>query len=201
MVLDTSLLNTRHYKVRIKGKVEPFKERSSTPALHLGVVTIEKGSFGSSSNTVANFTYYSFKAIISKVGDRMVSSNHFLSSCNASTQVFLCNSNNIQIDRGFSLFWPCVKCNPILVLGLSHAKSSSYCYIIEIKLWWACSIFGWYLRLMCKTKQNFVNHKNQVKNKNSVTYVTVFMFSFSSYLFNFFCFIHNYVHTYKCWTK
>ena len=30
MVLDTSLLNTQQYKVRIKGKVEQFWERSST---------------------------------------------------------------------------------------------------------------------------------------------------------------------------
>ena len=29
MVLDTSLFNTQHYKVRIKGKVEQSKERSS----------------------------------------------------------------------------------------------------------------------------------------------------------------------------
>ena len=29
MVLDTSLLNTRQYKVRIKGKVEQSRERSS----------------------------------------------------------------------------------------------------------------------------------------------------------------------------
>ena len=29
MVLDTSLLNTQQYKVRIKGKVEQSKERSS----------------------------------------------------------------------------------------------------------------------------------------------------------------------------
>ena len=29
MVLDASLLNTQHYKVRIKGKVEQSKERSS----------------------------------------------------------------------------------------------------------------------------------------------------------------------------
>ena len=29
MVLDNSLLNTQHYKVRIKGKVEQFIERSS----------------------------------------------------------------------------------------------------------------------------------------------------------------------------
>ena len=30
MVLDTSLLNTQQYKVRIKGKVEQSRERSST---------------------------------------------------------------------------------------------------------------------------------------------------------------------------
>ena len=29
MVLDTSLLNTQQYKVRIKGKVEQFRERNS----------------------------------------------------------------------------------------------------------------------------------------------------------------------------
>ena len=30
MILDTSLLNTQQYKVCIKGKVEQFRERSST---------------------------------------------------------------------------------------------------------------------------------------------------------------------------
>ena len=30
MVLDASLLNTQHYKVRVKGKVEQSRERSST---------------------------------------------------------------------------------------------------------------------------------------------------------------------------
>ena len=44
MVLDPSLLNTQQYKVRIKGKVEQSRERSSDP-LHLGVVAIEKGAF------------------------------------------------------------------------------------------------------------------------------------------------------------
>ena len=29
MVLDTSLLNTQHYKVHIKGKVEQTREKSS----------------------------------------------------------------------------------------------------------------------------------------------------------------------------
>ena len=56
MVLDTSLPNTQQYKVRIKGKVEQSRERSSAPHLHLGVVAIEKGAFWSPSTTVANFT-------------------------------------------------------------------------------------------------------------------------------------------------
>ena len=42
MVLDASLLNTQHYKVRIKGK-------ELLPPLHLGAVAIEKGAFGSPS--------------------------------------------------------------------------------------------------------------------------------------------------------
>ena len=56
MVLDTSLLNTQHYKVRIEGKVEQSKERSS-PSLLRGVVAIGKGAFWSPSTTVANFTF------------------------------------------------------------------------------------------------------------------------------------------------
>ena len=47
MILDASLLNTQHYRVRTKGKVE----QSS-------VVAIEKGAFGSPSIKVANFTYF-----------------------------------------------------------------------------------------------------------------------------------------------
>ena len=54
IVLDTSLLNTQQYKVRIKGKVEQSRERSS----HLGVVAIEKGAFWSPSIMVASFTYF-----------------------------------------------------------------------------------------------------------------------------------------------
>ena len=47
MALDTTLLNTQHYKVRIKGKVEQSMESA---------VTIEKGTFELPSTTVANFT-------------------------------------------------------------------------------------------------------------------------------------------------
>ena len=56
MELDTTLLNTQHYKVRFKGKVEQSRERSSALPLHLGVVAIEKGAFGSPSTMVPNFT-------------------------------------------------------------------------------------------------------------------------------------------------
>ena len=54
-VLDTSLLNTQQYKVRIKGKVEQGKEWC--PTRHLDVVAIEKGAFWLPSTTVANFTF------------------------------------------------------------------------------------------------------------------------------------------------
>ena len=40
MVLDPSLLNTQHYKVWIKDKVEQSRER-----IRLGVAAIEKGAF------------------------------------------------------------------------------------------------------------------------------------------------------------
>ena len=56
MVLDTSLLNTKQYKVRIKGKVEKSRERRSALPLHFSVVAIEKGAFGSPSTKVSNFT-------------------------------------------------------------------------------------------------------------------------------------------------
>ena len=47
-VLDTPLLNTQHYMVLIKSKVEQSRER---------VVAIENGDFGSFSITVDKFTY------------------------------------------------------------------------------------------------------------------------------------------------
>ena len=50
MVLDIALLNTQQYKVRIKGKVEKSRERSSTLPYTL--------------TTVANFTYMVFRVVI-----------------------------------------------------------------------------------------------------------------------------------------
>ena len=52
MVLGAALLNTQHYKVRIKGKVEQSREWSSTLP-YLSVVAIEKGAFGLLSTAVA----------------------------------------------------------------------------------------------------------------------------------------------------
>ena len=49
MVLDATLLNTQHYKVRIKGKVVKSRERSSA--------LLKRGAFGSPLTKVANFTY------------------------------------------------------------------------------------------------------------------------------------------------
>ena len=56
-VLDVALLNTQHYKVRIKssGAIQGMKSRRP---LHLGVVATEKGAFESSSTKVVNFTNY-----------------------------------------------------------------------------------------------------------------------------------------------
>ena len=42
IVPDASLLNTQHYQVRMKGKVEPFKKKELCSPLYLGVVTIKK---------------------------------------------------------------------------------------------------------------------------------------------------------------
>ena len=57
MVLDASLLNTQHYKVRIKGKVEQSREGVAPSPYTLDVVAIEKGAFGIPSTMVANFTF------------------------------------------------------------------------------------------------------------------------------------------------
>ena len=45
MFLVAILLNSQHYKVRIKGKVEQSRERSSVLLNNLGVVALEKGAF------------------------------------------------------------------------------------------------------------------------------------------------------------
>ena len=56
IVLDVSLLNTQHYKVRIKSKwINPGK--GVTLSLHLDEEGIKKGAFGWLSTAVGQFTY------------------------------------------------------------------------------------------------------------------------------------------------
>ena len=55
MVLESSLLNTQHYEVRIEGK---------RPPLHPGVVAIEKRAFRSPLTMVANFTFFTYILLI-----------------------------------------------------------------------------------------------------------------------------------------
>ena len=55
ILLHAAFLSIQHYKVRVKSKVEESREWSSAPSLHLGVVAVEKGAFGSPSIKVANF--------------------------------------------------------------------------------------------------------------------------------------------------
>ena len=57
MVLNPSLLNTKHYKVRIKSKVEQSRERSSALSYTLVWHLLEKGAFESPSTKLANFTF------------------------------------------------------------------------------------------------------------------------------------------------
>ena len=57
MIFDATLLNTQHYKVRIKDKVEQSRERSRGSAQHFDVVAIEKGALASPSTKVTNLLY------------------------------------------------------------------------------------------------------------------------------------------------
>ena len=68
MVLDTALDNTQQYKVRIKGKVEQSRERSSTPQ-HLSVVAIEKGTFWSPSTKGRQLYLLIYLSIYLSTGD------------------------------------------------------------------------------------------------------------------------------------
>ena len=77
-VLDATLLNTQHYKVSIKGKVEQSKERSCAP-LRLGVVATEEGAFGSPSTKVANFIFYSLARRITDDAKKFVQIIHGVS--------------------------------------------------------------------------------------------------------------------------
>ena len=54
--VESDLLNTQHFEVRIKGKVN--RSREWIFALHFGVVAIEKEAFGSLSTKVATFNFF-----------------------------------------------------------------------------------------------------------------------------------------------
>ena len=60
IVLNASLLNTQHYKVQIRGKVEQSRERSCTFPNNLGIVAIEKGALGLPSTAAANLLLFYF---------------------------------------------------------------------------------------------------------------------------------------------
>ena len=65
MALNATLLNTQHYKIRIKGKVEKSREWSSAlPYTSVWVVAIEKETFGSPSTEAAYFTLLSLSLSI-----------------------------------------------------------------------------------------------------------------------------------------
>ena len=81
MVLDATLLNTQHYKVRIKGKVGQSRE-GVAPSPY-SVVAIEKGAFGLPSTMVANLDeerkkWFKFDEFIMKMNvERFSFDNHF----------------------------------------------------------------------------------------------------------------------------
>ena len=58
MVYDTSMLNTQHYKVHIKSKVDQSREWSNVLPLHLSVVALEKGAFRLLSPTISLYLQF-----------------------------------------------------------------------------------------------------------------------------------------------
>ena len=75
MVLDSALLNTQHFKVRIKGKMEQPWKFSSTLPLHPRVVAPEKRAVGSPSTKVTDFTYWCNKKKSNKQTNNKQSKN------------------------------------------------------------------------------------------------------------------------------
>ena len=60
MVIDSILLNTQHYQVRIKGKVEQPREWIDALPPHLVVVATELGAFGSPSTKGCQLYFTSY---------------------------------------------------------------------------------------------------------------------------------------------
>ena len=92
MVLDPALLNTQHYMVRIKGKVEQTRKIELRPPVHLGVVAMEKGAFGSPLTLVANFTYlYCFKLLFLFNNNHLIAHSYMVSNIPVQHQEFASN--------------------------------------------------------------------------------------------------------------
>ena len=60
MVLDTVLINTQHYKLRLKGKVDQSREWSSTLSCISVLYLLKREPSGHPRLKVANFTYMQF---------------------------------------------------------------------------------------------------------------------------------------------
>ena len=72
MVLDDTMLNTQHYKVQNKDKVEESREWSSALPLHLGVVTNEKDAFGHSRLRLPILLTFTVNTVLVKKEDNCI---------------------------------------------------------------------------------------------------------------------------------
>ena len=88
MVLDTFLLDTRHYKLLDQGESRTIQRMECRPLLYSGLVAIEKGAFGSPSTEVANFTDFTIDFRSDSDQDLIAQS------------VWGCRIHRLQLSRG-----------------------------------------------------------------------------------------------------
>ena len=135
MLLDASLLNTQHYKVRIKGKVEQIRE-GVAPSPNFGVVAIEKGAFGLPSTMVANFTYFFTEMIIDR--EMCITQQNEISSLNFIYTSQHCHRFSQYLCSSFEWEHICLPCK--ILLTLFWASSSLWyslaCHWHTLKPWW-----------------------------------------------------------------
>ena len=123
MVLDAALFNTQHYKVQIKGS-GAIKGIVQHPPLHFGVVATEKGTFGSSSTKVANFTYYHIFCLCLFLSLNFPSTPFFcfffilFTSFHLLTSYLLCVKYSFLLSFFLSFFLVTISCN---LLFFSHS--------------------------------------------------------------------------------
>ena len=111
IVFDASLLNTQHYKVRIKAKRSNQGEKWR-PLLHLDVAAIEKGAFGSPSTTVGQLIYiyiYLNSCACFRSHGNIISANIILGH-------FIQDSHQARIGHKMRLTWCLVEIKPSAVL-------------------------------------------------------------------------------------